>query len=331
MTLRYRSGLNERESPLRKRDFFVIVCRYPSLFFVRLFAPNLITPVEARLIMTLKSIQTKVNLHTHTALCKHATGTVNDYARVAVASGMKILGMADHCPTPEVTMFSDTRMDMSELPEYITQLAEAAQAFPELTILRGFELGYFPKYGINFYREMMEKQRLDYFIGGVHYVFDENGQLIWRRRGNDTRRIVKRYVCQAIELIETGLIDYMTHPDIVGTSIDHWEPEFEPEFRELVQAAVDHGVPLEVNAYGVRKGMIQTSDGFRWRYPMLKFWELAACCAPRVVIGADAHSPETLTVGWDECQSLLDQFGLIAENEQIAQTILQRRSKENRE
>lgn len=237
-----------------------------------------------------------------------------------------MLGMADHCPTPEITEFSDTRMAMSELPQYIAQLDEAAVAFPQLTILRGFELGYFPKYGVNFYREMKEQYRLDYYIGGVHYVFDEDGELLWRRRGQDTRRIIKRYVRQSIELLETGLVDYMTHPDIIGASIDHWEPEFDSEFRELIQTAVACNIALEVNAYGVRKGMIDTADGPRWRYPMMKFWELASSCSPQAVIGADAHSPETLNVGWDTCQRLLDHFGLVAENEKLAKTILDRRS-----
>ncbi|MDO5565733.1 MAG: histidinol-phosphatase [Planctomycetia bacterium] len=272
------------------------------------------------------SLSPKVNLHTHTALCKHATGTVSDYAQVAVDSGMTILGMADHCPTPEVTEFSDTRMDISELPLYLAQLDEAAQTFPQLTILRGFELGYFPKYGLDFYRDMKEECRLDYYIGGVHYVFDEEGELLWRRHGEDTRRIVKRYVRQSIELLESGLIDYMTHPDIIGSSIDHWEPEFDAEFRELIQTAIAQDIALEVNAYGVRKGIIDTADGPRWRYPMMKFWELASSYSPRVVIGADAHSPETLNVGWDKCQQLLNYFGLTAENEQLAKAIIARRS-----
>ena len=34
----------------------------------------------------------QVNLHCHTYLCKHATGTVREYCEQAVKQGLKVLG-----------------------------------------------------------------------------------------------------------------------------------------------------------------------------------------------------------------------------------------------
>ena len=52
-----------------------------------------------------------VNLHCHTALCKHAEGTVRDYCRKAVEQGLKILGFAEHSPFPD-NRYGNTRMDL---------------------------------------------------------------------------------------------------------------------------------------------------------------------------------------------------------------------------
>ena len=43
----------------------------------------------------------RVNLHTHTYRCKHASGTVDDYCREAVKAGISILGFAEHTPFPD--------------------------------------------------------------------------------------------------------------------------------------------------------------------------------------------------------------------------------------
>ena len=39
------------------------------------------------------------NYHTHTPLCRHASGAVEEYAQAAFDSGIQILGMSDHTPS----------------------------------------------------------------------------------------------------------------------------------------------------------------------------------------------------------------------------------------
>ena len=42
-----------------------------------------------------------VNLHTHCCRCRHASGTVAEYAESAHQAGIKILGFSDHMPFPD--------------------------------------------------------------------------------------------------------------------------------------------------------------------------------------------------------------------------------------
>ena len=53
----------------------------------------------------------KANYHTHTYLCGHATGDVDDYVNEAIRLGFSELGMSDHAHTPEYFMTKDEYYD----------------------------------------------------------------------------------------------------------------------------------------------------------------------------------------------------------------------------
>ncbi|MBR3717558.1 MAG: histidinol phosphatase, partial [Bacteroidaceae bacterium] len=67
----------------------------------------------------------KANYHTHTSRCHHAEGTDEDYIKSAILGGFDILGFSDHAPWPYTTGFvSETRMLLSELPDYVNHILE---------------------------------------------------------------------------------------------------------------------------------------------------------------------------------------------------------------
>jgi len=41
-----------------------------------------------------------VDYHVHTHLCKHATGTPDEYVISAIRNGISEIGFSDHCPWP---------------------------------------------------------------------------------------------------------------------------------------------------------------------------------------------------------------------------------------
>ena len=42
----------------------------------------------------------RMNLHTHTPRCHHATGSEREYIERAIAAGLQTLGFSDHAPMP---------------------------------------------------------------------------------------------------------------------------------------------------------------------------------------------------------------------------------------
>ena len=118
----------------------------------------------------------RVNLHTHTARCKHASGSVDDYCREAVKAGITILGFTEHTPFPDKEYYG-SRMDFSEMPDYVREIEEVRVRYPQLTILTGLELDYRPILGKQFYLdEFIHKYDLDYVIAGVHFLPAANGR-----------------------------------------------------------------------------------------------------------------------------------------------------------
>ncbi|MBQ2463219.1 MAG: PHP domain-containing protein, partial [Clostridia bacterium] len=64
------------------------------------------------------------NYHTHTARCKHAQHTDEEYVQAAIRAGYEVFGFADHCPWPyEHGFVSGIRMDVDQLDEYLESIA----------------------------------------------------------------------------------------------------------------------------------------------------------------------------------------------------------------
>ena len=57
------------------------------------------------------------NFHTHTYLCRHASGEPEEYVKTAIKNGLKVLGFSDHVPYPFTNGYhSGFRMEVSETP-----------------------------------------------------------------------------------------------------------------------------------------------------------------------------------------------------------------------
>jgi histidinol-phosphatase (PHP family) len=56
--------------------------------------------------------------HSHTTLCKHAHGTVSDYAAAAERRGLKGLIVTCHCPLPD-GISSEVRMAPEQFETYL--------------------------------------------------------------------------------------------------------------------------------------------------------------------------------------------------------------------
>lgn len=250
----------------------------------------------------------KNNWHTHTYLCKHASGTAVDYCDTAVEAGLNILGFSDHAPLPD-GRWATVRMEMTELPGYCRDLAEAREIYPELEVRAGLECEFVPDFTGFYQDEFLGKFRLDYLVGGAHW-FPWQGDWVGLYGIEMTPAMLWAYTDYLIASIRSGLFAFIAHPDLFGAAYLTWDAEATACARAIVEAARDTDTPLEINAYGFRKPVIETPDGVRPRYPWRPFWELAGEIGAPVIVNSDAHRPEDIVAATDQCFDLARECGI---------------------
>ena len=241
-----------------------------------------------------------VNYHTHTWRCRHAEGAEAQDVEQALASGFALLGFSDHTPWPYKSDFvSGVRMRMDQLQDYLDTVNALRRTFAgRIDLPIGLECEAFPEfYG---WLGELKARSLDYLILGNHYdlrddadhfAFSDGGGFYF---GHCTRpEHVRRYVQRTIAGMETGLFDYVAHPDLFCHVYDRFDDECVAASRDLCDAAVALGIPLEYNLLGIQyHARITESD--KLGYPCPRFWEIAAERGVKAIIGFDAHQPEHL-------------------------------------
>ena len=265
-----------------------------------------------------KAARPLVNYHTHTWRCMHAYGTEEEYVRRAIDAGFSVLGFADHTPWPYRSDFvADMRMRLDQLQDYLDTLRGLGEKYAgRILIPVGLECEAFPEY-MGWLAELKERS-LDYVILGNHYdrtdEFDHNvlGDAGGFYFGRSTRpEHIARYVERTVAGMETGLFDYVAHPDLFCHVYDKFDANCAAASRDLCDAAEQLGIPLEYNLLGVQYHN-RSEERDMLGYPCPKFWEIAAQRHVKAIIGFDAHRPEHLERRdlYDQALAFLSELGI---------------------
>jgi histidinol-phosphatase (PHP family) len=222
-------------------------------------------------------------------LCRHASGTVEDYVLEAIKNNFDSLGMSDHAPWNELIDRS-VRMKMSDYPIYLRELNKVCKKYSDkINIYKGLEIEYFN--GKNdYYKNLLEE--LDYLVLGQHYI-EIGSQLVSTYRIYTIKELTI-YKDTIIKAIDSGYFKFIAHPDLFLFSQKELSEEVLGIAEEIIVAAKKKNVPLEINANGVRRGKIMVHGEERYRYPRLEFWQLVKKHNAPCIISSDAHKPEYL-------------------------------------
>lgn len=230
------------------------------------------------------------NYHTHCFRCQHANGTVEDYVLQALRQNFDILGMSDHVPYPHHDY--GLRMKMGEIWDYIDEVSEAKKKYGSmLKILLGFESEYICSQR-KYYEELLNNYQVEYLILGQHF-FEYCGKLKSSFDISDSIDCV-RYANSVADGLGTGYYSLLAHPDIVGINKLPWDRNMDEMTDIIIESAVKYDIPLEINANGIRRGLINDELGLHYMYPHFKFWEKAAEAKAKVMISSDCHAPQLL-------------------------------------
>lgn len=234
------------------------------------------------------------SFHTHTYLCKHATGTPVDYVERASEEGCIGLGFSDHCPYPHDDTWNYCRMNASDIPLYLDMVKEAKEkaSFP---VFLGFECEWHPHFE-SWYRDYLRAElEVDFLVFGSHW-FPIGGELIWAPH-LEHKKDIFNYIDFTIQGLKTGLYDFLAHPDLFLANCLHIDSDLLKASSYLIEACIDLNIPIEINGAGSLGEKI-TRDGVEEvGYPAIAFWEIARDKGATIICNSDAHSPENVLYG----------------------------------
>lgn len=249
------------------------------------------------------------NFHTHTFRCKHAKGDVADYCEMAIARGMKTLGISDHSALPDDRWLA-ARMHYVDLPEYTAVIDKAREQYPELRVVKGMECEYIPEQQTWYEDELLGDYQFDYLIGAAHFFLDADDKWVGTYGGTTSAKALVEFGNYTVKMMESGVFDFIAHPDLFGNCYEKWDTNCTACTRDIMAAAAETGVGLEVNALGIRKQTAKAADNPFPLYPWLPFWEEASSYDVKVIVNADAHTPEDLQGKTGEAFQIVADLGL---------------------
>lgn len=232
----------------------------------------------------------KVNYHTHTTRCAHATGSDESYVESALQGGYTELGFSDHSPWPYASGYRPTmRMQIEELDGYVQSVKALAEKYEgKIRIDLALECEYFPDY-IDWLRDMARHYRMDYLLYGGHfYPSDEAGN--YYGAGAKTPHDLNVYAESSARALESGLFAYFAHPDLFMRGQPGFGANERAVSRQLCRMANSCHRALEYNL----AGLLVSRQSKRPGYPCKEFWKIAAQEGCTAIIGVDAHSPRQL-------------------------------------
>lgn len=252
-----------------------------------------------------------VDCHMHTPLCGHAVGEPAEFVEAALARGLQTIIFTCHIPMPSARFGgAGIRMDRDMLPLYRRYVEEARALGKDagLEVRYGIEAEVFPDAQVmEWMDEILATERFDFILGSLHHQVGAYRDWLREHGVTSDEAIVRHYFTHLAAGARSGRYHSLAHPDVIrlyGTLRDGFEPERAlPWFEEVVEAAVENDVCLELNTSGLFKG-----DYVMHPDPLLI--RVAAEAGAKFTLGSDSHIPTALAQGFDQAVRQLRASGI---------------------
>ncbi|MDE7414224.1 MAG: histidinol-phosphatase [Muribaculaceae bacterium] len=263
----------------------------------------------------------RYNYHSHTEFCD-GRAPMSGMAAAACSEGMEIWGFSPHSPIP---VESGCNMQFEAVPIYLEEASRIKGEYEgRMKILTSMEIDYLStEWGPHV--DYFQKLPLDYRIGSVHFVMNQDGipidcdgrferfnQRLKDSFRGDLRYIVEKFYEQELIMIERGGFDVLGHFDKISANASMVDPEIENTgwYQALVDDVIRHardaGIIFEINTKAFNdKGRFFPNRSLWKELPDKSKGEtLEGIIHKKILINSDAHYPEKVNCGRDEAIKL---------------------------
>lgn len=202
-------------------------------------------------------------------------------------------------------------MGLDELECYFREIRDAQAEFPQLHIHAGLECEYRPDLG-SFQADtfLAPEGRCEYLVLAIHDYIAPSGEWVSSWHIKDTRLYLD-YAAYAVRAMNSGLYRFLAHPDLFLVARGAWDENAVSAARMIAEAASALKIPLEINAAGMRRGLVRDLGGaLRRPYPDPRFWEVVAQYPVCAVASSDAHRPEDVWNNTGDAEALARYYGI---------------------
>lgn len=247
-----------------------------------------------------------INMHTHTALCGHGEGTVDELVSAALHGGLSTLALTEHYPmTAAFDPDEYLSMPWASLDGYCDSVRAIREQTPQLEIVLGCEFDWLGA-GEDRSAEQLDLSRFEYILGSVHFVdgwaFDDPAQRgRWEEEGPD--RIWQRYFETWYEAVLSDMpFTAMSHPDLCKKFGYYPSYDKMPFYKRAAEAVQESGRMIEVNTSGAFYACKEM-------YPAPELLQEFCKAGVPCTLGSDAHHPSLVTRGLKEGYRLMYESG----------------------
>ena len=244
----------------------------------------------------------RIDLHNHTTLSNHATGTSEQYVQRAITLGIDIYGFTDHAPMGGFD--NEYRIPEEKLDFYENNILHLKEKYKnDIEILLGYEVDYMPQ---NKYMEpRILNANVDYLIGSVHFLngwgFD-NPAYIKDYKNKDIDKIWIDYFEAIKQLAKSKYFNIVGHLDLI--KVFNFLPKKDIKYIALdaLKEIKKSNMILEINTSGLRKPIKEI-------YPSKQLLELAFDLDIQITFSSDAHKIGDIGFKYDEAIQLAKDVG----------------------
>lgn len=244
----------------------------------------------------------RVDLHNHTILSNHSTGTSEEYVLKAIDLGIDIYGFTDHAPMNGFD--NEYRIAENKIDYYENEILHLKDKYKnDIEILLGYEADYMPQK--KYLMDRILNANVDYLIGSVHFLngwgFD-NPAYIKEYKNKDIDKIWVDYFEAIKQMAKTNYFNIVGHMDLI--KVFNFLPKKDIKLMALdaLKEIKKSNMILEINTSGLRKPIKEI-------YPSKLLLELAFELDIQITFSSDAHKISDIGFKYEEAVQLAKDVG----------------------